>query len=95
MYLVLTIQVAWLGPEDKMTWEPASSLAQALVDDYERGVTYCETTETETSYGVISHKLTVSECDTVEPQPKRRKYQFSDEHGYAHMSMLMFIISFC
>lgn len=81
---LLTYQVAWLGPEEKMTWQPESSLAQALIDEYEKGVVYSETIETESSYGVISHKLTVAELHEAEPPPKKKKFLPDDEHGYAY-----------
>lgn len=71
-----------------MTWEPVSSLAQSLIDDFEKGVIHEEVTETETSFGVVSHKLTVSEVDKPDLPPKKKKLRINVDHGYANPSTI-------
>lgn len=63
-----------------MTWEPESSLANSLIDDFEKGVLYEESSETEVSFGVTSHTLTVSKVNKVGPPPKK-KFHTEVQHG--------------
>ena len=50
-----------------MTWEPASTLPQALIDEFESGVVSTEAIITDTKFGVGTSSATDSS------PPKRRK----------------------
>ena len=46
------MQVLWLGKEDvNVTWEPASSLPQAVVDEFEKGVECAAVQQNNDFYG--------------------------------------------
>ena len=67
--------MAWLGSENKITWEPSTSLTQALIDDFENGVVCKEAIATDTRFGSTNHILTVTssveEPSVEEPSAKR------------------------
>lgn len=78
-------QVAWLANKEQLTWEPASSLPQSLIDEYECGQSNQKiTTTTDKSYGVINHTLVVGKHDfTCPPQSKALKATVPNpESGY-------------
>lgn len=58
-----------------MTWEPATSLPQALIDEFEEGE--CNqhvTVSTDACYGMVSHTLVVTKRDlTHPPQAKQHR----------------------
>jgi hypothetical protein len=67
--------VLWLGlPEVNATWEPACSLPQSLVDDYEAGISREAEVHTTTTYGHSYTTVMISKKKD-DPQPKKRKGQ--------------------
>lgn len=67
-YMSTFLQVAWLGHKQRLTWEPASSPSQSLIDEFECGnYTQEVITTTDASYGVINHTLTVEKHDVTRP----------------------------
>ena len=40
-----------------MTWESSSSLPQKLIDEFEEGIVYDESIETDMSYGVTNYMV--------------------------------------
>ena len=68
------LQVAWLGHKHRLTWEPASSISQSLIEEFECGNCTQVITTTDASYGVINHTLNVEKHDvTRPPQAKSMK----------------------
>lgn len=77
-------QVAWLGQEEKLTWESSSSLPQILIDEFERGIVNSEGVVTSCGYGVTNHTLVVSEANVLElPPAKKTKKDLKFEYGQA------------
>ena len=67
-------QVLWLGkPDVEVTWEPESSLPQAIVQEFENNITN-EISEKKTSqYGYDCNTLVVeSEMDQLQPNKKSK-----------------------
>ena len=67
-------QVLWLGkPDVEVTWEPESSLPQAIVQEFESNIT-SEVTEKKTSqYGYDCNTLVVeSEVDPLQLNKKSK-----------------------
>ena len=79
------LQVAWLEPMEKVTWELASTILKGLIDEFEAGVSLNEKTlVSKPTYGVVSHTLIMSDhLQTEEPASKRPKQNLSLEEGYA------------
>jgi len=72
-YFVL-LQVLWLGvPQCKATWEPASSVPQDLMADFEAGVTTEVDIDTTSAYGHVSNTMTVTHKPVSQPEVKKRK----------------------
>jgi hypothetical protein len=73
-----------------VTWEPASSLPQALVDEFESGVTGREDVVTESSYGLVNHTLVVTTLNTGEPSEAKRvkKTVPPSQPGYVYFLLL-------
>ena len=81
------IYVLWVGcPECYATWEPASSLPQDLIENFESGVSVETRVHLEPLYGHISGTITVSEMNiTKVPVPKKARKQrqcLKDLEGY-------------
>lgn len=66
-------QVAWLGRAEQMTWEPASTLPQALIDEFESGVVSTEAIITDTKFGVVHHTLVVGTSSATDSSPPKRR----------------------
>jgi hypothetical protein len=58
-----------------MTWERASTLPKALIDEFERGNVSREEVITDNCFGVVNHTLVVKSTPTVQdgPPPKKVK----------------------
>ncbi|XP_065899118.1 uncharacterized protein [Dysidea avara] len=67
-----TIQVAWLGSDEKITWESRSSLPQHLIDDFENGMQYEEAVITEAKFGAVNHTVTINMTTTTPEQPSKK-----------------------
>ena len=52
--------MAWLGQQEKMTWESSSSLPKSLIDDFHRGLSSNELVNTSRNYGAINHTLVMA-----------------------------------
>lgn len=67
--------MVWLGrPVTESTWEPAASLPQNLVDDYEKGIQHDVCQLSSTSGGQTIHAIATSRKGTDDlspPEPKR------------------------
>ena len=63
--------MAWLGCEEKITWEPSSSLTQSLINEYEQGVLCTEAIQTDARFGAVHHTLTVKSKVISEPPSKK------------------------
>ena len=77
-------QVAWLANKETMTWEPATSLPQVLIDEFEGGE--CNqhvTVSTDACYGMVSHTLVVTKHDSKHPPQakKQRKTNPTSDPG--------------
>ena len=59
--------MAWLGCEEKITWEPSSSLTQSLINEYEQAVLCTEAIQTDARFGAVHHTLTVKSKVISEP----------------------------
>lgn len=71
------LQVLWLGKEDvKVTWEPASSLPQAVVSEFSKGVESTAVEQRSEHYGQETYTFLVKtkalDCQT---QKKSRIYR--------------------
>lgn len=64
--------MAWLGCEEKITWEPPSSLTQSMIDEFEKGELCTESVQTDARFGAVHHTLTVKTKATSEPPPSKK-----------------------
>ena len=71
-------QVAWLGRQEKITYEPVDIIPQSLITEFEAGIKPTDNIMTDSRYGVTSHTLTAS-VESQEPDPKRVKVNLDDE----------------
>ena len=56
--------MSWLANKEKITWEPAASLPQSVIDEFENEhQNHHVITTTETSYGRINCTLNVAKCN--------------------------------
>ena len=82
-------QVLWLGQaECYSTWEPAVSLPQTLVEQFESGVASEASLKTTQQYGHVSGILTVAQQNPATSDPKRRKLErpcHEDLEGYTYI----------
>ena len=67
-----SLQVAWLGQEERMTWEPASTLPQVLIEEFESGMVGTGQMITDARFGVFNHTLVV-ETSKVPDAPLAKK----------------------
>ena len=59
---MIHLKVAWIGNEEKITWEPASTLPEIIVKEFEDGLsTSEETLLTKSKYGITSHTIITSQ----------------------------------
>ncbi len=65
-------QVAWIGQKERTTWEPASVLPQALIDEFEGGVVNEQRTVTDSKYGVVNHTIVVTTVDAAHAPPSKK-----------------------
>ena len=63
--------MSWLGCEEKITWEPSSSLSQTLINEFEKGVLYTEAVQADVRFGAMHHTLTVTTKVISEPPLKK------------------------
>lgn len=88
---MLTIQVLWLGqPDCFATWEPAVSLPQSLVQQFEGGIVPEARVETIQLYGHMSSTLTVSQQGSLTLEAKRMRLErpyHEDLEGYARTTV--------
>ena len=63
--------MAWLGCEEKITWEPSSLLTESLINEHEKGLSYTEVIKTDARFGAVHHTLTVTNEDISEPPSKK------------------------
>ena len=77
-------QVAWLGQEEQMTWEPASTLPQVLINEFESGMVSTGQMITDTKFGVVNHTLvvTTSSATGVSPAKKLKTSVLHPDPGY-------------
>jgi len=74
-------KVAWFGVEEKITWEPASTLPQSLVDEFESGCTAEEVLHG-SRYGVKSHTIKLALQGKLKRfPPQRNRSVHSGEKG--------------
>lgn len=73
-------QVAWLGRQEKITYEPADLIPQYLITEFEAGIKPMDNIMTDSRYGVTSHTLTAS-VESQEPDPKCAKVTYLDDEG--------------
>ena len=70
--LNINMQVLWLGKEDvNVTWEPASSLPQAVVDEFEKGVECTAVQQNSDFYGQKTCTLHI-ETKTLQSSASKR-----------------------
>lgn len=90
VYVYFILKVAWLTDKQQLTWEPASSLPQSLIDEFECGqYTQQISTTTDASYGLISHTFGIAKRDvTHSPQAKSLKTTVpAVEPGYDRLGL--------
>ena len=76
-YMYMYLQVVWLGkPMTRSTWEPKSSLPEALVESYEDGLTQEIQREGMASGGQTIYTLSTSLRE--QPPPKRPRVECAD-----------------
>ena len=63
--------MAWLGCEEKITWEPSSSPSQTLINEFEKGVLCTEAVQVDARFGEMHHTLTVTTKVISEPPLKK------------------------
>jgi len=69
----LHMQVAWLGQDEKLTWEPSLSLPAELINEFHRGIAHDQFTTVKNCFGSTNHTLfTATSCDTPS-KPKKLK----------------------
>jgi len=73
-------KVAWFGVEE-ITWEPASTLPQNLVDEFESGCAAEEVLH-DSRYGVRSHTIIVPARQSEETPPAKKLKRTQWEKGY-------------
>ena len=63
----------WLGdPNISSTWELASNLPSALVEDYERGIHYDISHESYSSGGETFHTIAAKSVQSEDERPSKR-----------------------
>lgn len=62
--------MAWLGLENRISWESSASLTSTLIDDFEKGIICKDIVVTDKRFGATSHILSVT-SDVEEPSAKR------------------------
>ena len=70
------------------TWEPAISLPQALIQQFEDGVVTETSLQSEAQYGHVSNTLTVAQRKSDSPDPKRMRLErpcHEDLEGYIYV----------
>lgn len=74
-----------------MTWEPASTLPQVLIDEFESGTGLDEQMITDIRFGVVNHTLVMAPSGTKDapPQKKKAKTKVSpSDSGYDYIYYL-------
>lgn len=95
------LKVAWIGSKKEVTWEPASSVPQELVKEFEEGITSSmETLSSEKKYGVIAYTTVNTPTVTAEVPPKKRQKlvdvpSISEGYSYTYNHVLCALIKIC
>ena len=85
------MQVAWLGQDEQLTWEPSSSLPVELINEFHRGIAHDQFTNVKNCFGSINLTLfTDTLCDTPS-KPKKLKPSTFDS-GYVVASTHKFTV---
>lgn len=81
------LQVAWLGHKEQMTWEPASTLPQVLIDEFESGTGLDEQIITDIRFGVVNHTVVMatSGAKDAPPQKKAKTKVSPSDSGYDYI----------
>ena len=76
--------MAWLGQEERVTWEPSQCVPQPLITDFEAGVKPTDEVYTDKRFGLINHTLSTgsSNADIKPCSPKRAKVTPVYDKGY-------------
>ena len=76
--------MAWLGPDERVTWEPSQCVPPTLIADFEAGLKPTDEVFTDKRFGLINHTLSVgsSKADTKPCSPKRAKVTPVYDKGY-------------
>ena len=77
MYVCACIQVLWVGkPDLEVTWEPASSLPKAVIEEFENKIVSEAIEQTENQYGYNAKTILIeSQRDSsqdVQPSKKHK-----------------------
>ena len=64
--------MAWLGHQEKVTWEPASAFPTAVIQEFESSDACTQEITTDSSFGVINHTVVVTKLDQTKPPPAKR-----------------------
>lgn len=68
------LQVAWLGQNEELTCEPASTLPRRLIDEFESGMISNGEIISNSRFGVVHHTLVVAtSCAKDVPPAKQQK----------------------
>lgn len=70
-----------------MTWEAASTLPRALIDEFESGMVSAGAIITDTKFGAIHHTLVVGRCSATDSSPPKRlkTTALPSDPGYCHI----------
>ena len=80
--IYIIIQVAWLCPEEKLTWEPSSNLPKELIDEFHKGIPSNKTSDLKSSYGAINHALIMKASAGTTPKAKKMKRDNTAEYNF-------------
>lgn len=56
-----------------MTWEPASTLPQVLIDEFESGTGLDEQMISDIRFGVVNHTLVMAPSGTKDAPPQKKR----------------------
>ena len=74
--------MAWLGPEEKLTWETSSNLSKELIDEFQKRIPSNETSELKSSYGSISHTLIMEGSTGTTSKAKKIKLDDTPDYNF-------------
>jgi len=73
--------VAWLGSEEKLTWEQSSNLPKELIDEFHKGMSSNEISDLNNSYGAINHTLIMEASAGTTSKAKKMKRDDTAEYN--------------